>query len=347
MQMCCDFNISRHKALASGVFLSLFIVGMGTPLKAGATANSCYQLAWTPIAWTADGEKLIAYQQGSDYEGAVAIEVWKTGKDIIACHSLEADENPREPQKCSDFSGGVENEKHTIQDTGLLKHYPVKAQPLQARKTRVELKVIKYARRVDGFDECPEDNPCEAMLGYGSECECEHMSVSIGQKGAYKKIWQGSRDTASDCGAGDGSESDLPSRSIQVWPSPNGQKALVTYWVYQPYNYYQRLEWVDLKASSKPELKDTAKPKPAVTAQDATHEVFRTAGAKEPWLNLRSRPSGKASIEARMPDGTQVVRLSNKAFGRRGWAYKVKVVSGPRTGTIGFASKSYLKPLKK
>ena len=174
------------------------------------------------------------------------------------------------------------------------------------------------------------------------------MTVAVSSKGKWKTVWQGARNAETDCGAGDGSETDLPSSTVRVWPSPNGNHALVTYWELQGFNYYAVHQWVSLAPGTNQGKKVAPKAAKDGTANpmaSATHAVFRTAGAKEPWLNLRSKPSGKAAIKAKMVDGTQVRRLDDKTYGRKGWAYKVQILSGPHAGTTGFAGKSYLKSL--
>jgi hypothetical protein len=74
-----------------------------------------------------------------------------------------------------------------------------------------------------------------------------------------------------------------------------------------------------------------------------THLVYDTSGdANEPWLALRESVEKGSSVIAHMPDSTQLRRLDDTRYGKRGWAYKVLVTMGENAGLVGFAGKRYV-----
>ena len=306
--------------------------------NARACAYSCGQETQTPIAWNADGSQLLVAKEGAfidcveePTDAIPKIVLINSGSGApVAWHSLDKADNPKKrrvgahPRVDTDY---MDEKMYSVRDTGLLKTHTERAKPMASRRVRVTRSVKDYGEG--------NDMPCN---GTHTSTACEHLTVSVSSGGDWKQVWKGVRSAATDCGDRSGQASDLPSKAIQVWPSPNGKRAAITYWDMGAaqccYSYGQVLRWVDLPTGSV-----------AAAQMGATHEVYDTSGSDEPWLNLRTRPSMRGKIRAQLSDGTKIKRVGNKGYGKGGWAYKVRVLTGPHTGRVGFAGSRYLRLL--
>ena len=133
---------ARGAVLRQGLLLSILLLGVMAPSFAYATANSCFTHQWTPVAWTADGTKLLAEVESDNDMEMVApgVEVWKVGADSAsACYSFEEGADPTEATSCplEPLGEFPEEQAHGVEDTGLLRTYTAKAKPLSSARVRV------------------------------------------------------------------------------------------------------------------------------------------------------------------------------------------------------------------